>query len=122
MLIFYNIREYYWMYCRSLIILKVTATRGHVFILSLDPCIWSACLPRRTQIIFPSDSSLIVGRLDLIPGRRVLEAGTGSGALTHVMAQAVSPAPGSIRTFDFHKERVQKAAVEFQVCNFCLSI
>uniref|UniRef100_A0A0V0J4F0 tRNA (adenine(58)-N(1))-methyltransferase n=2 Tax=Schistocephalus solidus TaxID=70667 RepID=A0A0V0J4F0_SCHSO len=42
-----------------------------------------------------------------------MEAGTGSGALTHALAQAVWPT-GSVRTFDFHKERVNRAKIEFE--------
>lgn len=59
---------------------------------------------------------MIVGQLDLVPGSRVLEAGTGSGALTHALAHAVWPS-GRVATFDFHEERVKRARDEFEVCS-----
>lgn len=48
-------------------------------------------IKRSTQIIFPKDAAYIVQRLNLYPGRRVVEAGTGSGGLTLAMARAVMP-------------------------------
>ena len=46
---------------------------------------------RVTQIIYPKDAAYIVLRLDLRDGKRVLEAGTGSGGLTMALAAAVMP-------------------------------
>ncbi|VDN98802.1 unnamed protein product [Rodentolepis nana] len=88
---------------------------GRMTVLALDPAIWALSLPHRTQIIYPTDASMIVGQLDLVPGSRVLEAGTGSGALTHALAQAVWPS-GHVSTFDFHEERMERARAEFEVC------
>jgi tRNA (adenine57-N1/adenine58-N1)-methyltransferase len=48
-------------------------------------------LPRRTQIIYPKDAAYILLRLNIQPGVRVIEAGTGSGALTLALARAVGP-------------------------------
>lgn len=48
-------------------------------------------IKRRSQIIFPKDLGYILLRLSVIPGARVLEAGTGSGALTMAMASMVGP-------------------------------
>ncbi len=48
-------------------------------------------LPRTTQIIYGKDAAQIVMRLNLYPGRTVVEAGTGSGGLTFVLARAVMP-------------------------------
>ncbi|CAH8590778.1 unnamed protein product [Dicrocoelium dendriticum] len=96
----------------------VATSRGHVHILALDPVLWSISLPHRTQIIYPPDASLIVGGLDLVPGCRVFEAGTGSGSLTHFLAQAVHPT-GVIHTFEFHAGRVERAREEFR--SHCLS-
>ncbi|MCK4741812.1 MAG: tRNA (adenine-N1)-methyltransferase, partial [Anaerolineales bacterium] len=41
---------------------------------------------RKSQIIFPKDIGYILLRLSIGPGTRVLEAGTGSGALTTAFA------------------------------------
>ncbi|KAK4474865.1 hypothetical protein MN116_001978 [Schistosoma mekongi] len=91
---------------------KVQTSGGYVHILPLSPILWSETLPHRTQIIYPCDASLIVGGLDLCPGKWVFEAGTGSGSLTHFLAQAILP-HGRVHTFDFHSERVDLASKEF---------
>ncbi|NPA26771.1 MAG: tRNA (adenine-N1)-methyltransferase [Chloroflexi bacterium] len=44
---------------------------------------------RRTQIIFPKDIGYILLKLNIGPGTHVIEAGTGSGALTTAFAYAV---------------------------------
>ena len=46
-------------------------------------------IKRTTQIIYPKDAAYIVLRLNLHCGRRVVEAGTGSGGLTLALARAV---------------------------------
>ncbi|VDP87221.1 unnamed protein product [Echinostoma caproni] len=92
---------------------QVSTSRGHVHMLAFDPVLWSYSLPHRTQIIYPPDASLIVGGLDLLPGKCVMEAGTGSGSLTHFLAQAIWPT-GRVRSFEFHLGRVGRAIEEFQ--------
>jgi len=44
---------------------------------------------RRTQILFPKDIGYILLRLSVGPGTHIIEAGTGSGALTTALAYAV---------------------------------
>ena len=48
-------------------------------------------IKRITQIVYPKDAAYIVMRLNLSAGKRVLEAGTGSGGLTIALAKAVMP-------------------------------
>ncbi|ORX49135.1 S-adenosyl-L-methionine-dependent methyltransferase [Hesseltinella vesiculosa] len=55
--------------------------------------------PRACTPIYPSDASAIVQMLDLAPGHRVLEAGTGNGSLTLHLARAVA-GDGWIDTVD----------------------
>ncbi len=46
---------------------------------------------RGPQIVYPKDAAAIVSRADIRPGSVVLEAGTGSGALTMSLIRAVGP-------------------------------
>jgi tRNA (adenine57-N1/adenine58-N1)-methyltransferase len=46
-------------------------------------------LKRHTQIVYPKDAGYILMKMDIFPGKRVAEAGTGSGALTAVFSRAV---------------------------------
>ena len=46
---------------------------------------------RETQIVFPKDAFFICSKLDVRCGSRVLEVGTGSGALTLLLARAAAP-------------------------------
>lgn len=48
-------------------------------------------LKRSTQIVYPKDAGYILMKLNIAPGCRVIEAGTGSGGLTLVFAQTVHP-------------------------------
>jgi tRNA (adenine57-N1/adenine58-N1)-methyltransferase len=54
---------------------------------------------RSSQIIFPKDLAYILMRLSVVPGMTVLEAGTGSGALTTALATAVGPT-GRVISYD----------------------
>eukprot|EP00392_Amoebophrya_sp_AT5.2_P005795 g5805.t1 len=88
------------------------ATRGKfLFLLPPSPDLVTASLPHRTQIIYHADISLILGLLDLKPGDRVVETGTGSGSLTTSLAASVFP-HGKVFTFEYHEERWGKAKAE----------
>jgi tRNA (adenine57-N1/adenine58-N1)-methyltransferase len=84
----------------------------YLTLLRNTPELWTQALPHRTQIIYHTDISVVVAKLRLRPGCVVLEAGTGSGSLTHSLARAVAP-NGTVRTFDFHQERARTARAEF---------
>ena len=58
---------------------------------------------RRTQIVYPKDFAYIVTRSGLRSGSRVLECGTGSGALTSYFASIVAPA-GLVRSFEARED------------------
>jgi len=66
---------------------KVNTHLGHsVYIIppSIDDIVKH--LKRETQIIFPKDLGYIVMKMSITPGAKVIEAGTGSGALTMLLA------------------------------------
>jgi len=56
-------------------------------------------IKRRSQIIFPKDIGYILLRLSVGPGQTILEAGTGSGALTTAFAWIVGP-DGKVISYD----------------------
>lgn len=76
------------------------------------PELWTSSLPHRTQILYMADMSMIVLQLDLFPGKRVIEAGTGSGSLSHAIARAVGER-GHLFTYEFNANRAELAAAEF---------
>jgi tRNA (adenine57-N1/adenine58-N1)-methyltransferase len=48
-------------------------------------------LKRTTQIMFPKDIAYTLFRLNIVPGSRVIEAGTGSGGFTLAVARLLGP-------------------------------
>jgi len=48
-------------------------------------------IKRSSQVIFPKDSAYILMRLNVKPGKRILESGCGSGGLTLALATSVMP-------------------------------
>ncbi|XP_073959231.1 tRNA (adenine(58)-N(1))-methyltransferase catalytic subunit TRMT61A-like [Choristoneura fumiferana] len=92
---------------------KVELSKGWGHVLQPTPELWSVTLPHRTQIIYTPDISMILMQLDLVPGCSVIEAGTGSGSLTHALIRRVRPR-GHVYTFDFHEHRANIARDEFE--------
>ena len=82
---------------------------GHAMLL-LEPSLDDRMtrIKRNTQIIFPKDAAMIVRRLNLRAGSRVIEAGTGSGALTIALAWAVAPA-GRVFSYEIREDHLQVA-------------
>jgi tRNA (adenine57-N1/adenine58-N1)-methyltransferase len=62
-------------------------------------------MPRGAQVVYPKDLAAILMWADVFPGARVLEAGTGSGAVTIALCRAVGP-EGRVVSYevreDFH--------------------
>ena len=63
---------------------------------------------RRTQIMYPKDIGLIILKLSLACGKKVLEIGTGSGAMTVAAATAVKP-DGHVHTYEARDEFAELA-------------
>ncbi|MBM7581213.1 tRNA (adenine57-N1/adenine58-N1)-methyltransferase [Caldicoprobacter guelmensis] len=60
-------------------------------------------LKRKTQVVYPKEGAYILLRLDISPGKRVGEAGTGSGAFTVCLSRAVGP-QGQVYTYEQREE------------------
>jgi tRNA (adenine57-N1/adenine58-N1)-methyltransferase catalytic subunit len=65
---------------------------------------------RTTQILYPKDIGFILVMMGIGPGRQVIEAGTGSGALTTALAYAVGP-QGRVISYEV-REEMQKLAIK----------
>ena len=63
---------------------------------------------RRTQITYPKDVALIVMFSGIGPGSRVVEAGTGTGALTTALAHYVKP-EGRVYSYEIREEFLKTA-------------
>ena len=64
---------------------------------------------RRTQVLYPKDISYILFQLGIGPGSKVVEAGTGSGALTMALANVVRP-DGKVYSYDISEKHQKTAA------------
>lgn len=63
---------------------------------------------RKTQIIYPKDAGLILIKLDVGNGSKVLEVGTGSGAMTAFLARAVAP-DGKVVSYEIREDFYEMA-------------
>ncbi len=71
-------------------------------------------MPRGAQVIYPKDLGPIVTYGDVFPGARVLEAGTGSGALTMALYRAVGP-QGRVVSYELRSEHRAQARANLEV-------
>jgi tRNA (adenine57-N1/adenine58-N1)-methyltransferase catalytic subunit len=87
----------------------IRTTEGKLIFL-LEPTIHDFIMKseRRTQIVYPKDLGYIAARTGLKNGSKVLEVGTGSGALATFMASIVKP-EGHIYSFDVNSEFMEIA-------------
>lgn len=68
---------------------------------------------RKTQISYPKDIALIVMFSGIGPGSKVVEAGTGAGALTTALAHYVKPS-GRVYTYEVRPEFIDTARRNLQ--------
>ncbi len=93
---------------------SVQTNIGHRFFL-LKPTVYDYLMKslRSTQILYPKDIGLIFVYSAVQPGSRVVEAGTGSGALTTALANIVRPT-GRVYSYDVRGEFQKRAARNLQ--------
>jgi len=88
---------------------QLVSHTGHPFFL-MRPSLAALIndIKRNTQIIYPKDIGYIVMMMGIGPGVHVLEAGTGSGALTSAFAYFVGD-QGKVTSYD-NREQMQNLA------------
>ena len=87
----------------------IRTTEGKLIFL-MEPSIHDFIMKseRKTQIVYPKDLGYIVARTGLKNGSKVLEVGTGSGALATFMASIIKP-EGHIYSFDVNSDFMEIA-------------
>src|SRR5438874_12502875 len=70
-------------------------------------------MPRGAQVIYPKDIAAIVMSADVFPGAVVLEAGTGSGALTLGLLRAVGD-HGRVVTYEARQDFAERARANIE--------
>ncbi len=92
----------------------IRSTRGERF-LAVRPSLAEFVLemPRGAQVIYPKDLGAILLAADIFPGARVLEAGTGSGALTMTLLRGVGPA-GRVVSYEIREDFARTAERNIQ--------
>jgi tRNA (adenine57-N1/adenine58-N1)-methyltransferase len=89
---------------------RLTTQLGHPFYL-LRPSIHDLIMNvrRESQIIYPKESGYVLLKMNILPGSRVIEAGTGSGAMTIALARGVMPS-GRVYSYDRRQDMLDLAA------------
>jgi tRNA (adenine57-N1/adenine58-N1)-methyltransferase len=88
---------------------RVQTTAGAAFI-AFRPSLADFVLkmPRGAQVIYPKDIGLILIEADIFPGATVLEAGTGSGALSLALIRAVGE-NGRVISYELREDFAARA-------------
>ena len=88
---------------------RIWTSKGHALIV-VKPGMadYIRIMPRVATVVYPKDIGAIITYGDIFPGARVLEAGTGSGALTIALARAVGER-GSVHTYDIREDMTRRA-------------
>ena len=88
---------------------QLTSHLGYPFYLlrpSLHDLIMN--IKRESQIIYPKESGYALLKMNIMPGSRVIEAGTGSGAMTIALARGVMPS-GKVYSYDRRQDMIDLA-------------
>ena len=70
-------------------------------------------MPRAAQVVYPKDLGPIVTYADVFPGARVLEAGTGSGALSIALCRAAGP-HGRVVSYELREDHREQAVANIE--------
>ncbi len=88
---------------------EIESHLGYKFVV-LEPSTFDLIgkLKRTTQIMYPKDIGYTLLKLNVMPGSRVIEAGTGSGGLTLTLARALGPA-GRLYSYEIRPDILRLA-------------
>ena len=88
---------------------QVTSSTGHTYLI-VEPTLSELMkeVKRKTQIIYPKEAGRIIFKMNIYPGRHVIEAGTGSGALTLALARFITPG-GRVYSYEARRELLENA-------------
>ena len=88
---------------------QVKSHLGHSFLV-LEPSTHDLIMNvrRNTQIIYPKEAGYALLKMNLFGGQRVVEAGSGSGALTLALARTVAP-EGRVYSYESRPEMQRNA-------------
>ena len=92
----------------------VATQLGHRFLL-LQPSTFDLVMhvKRASQIVYPKEIGYLLLRMNIVPGARVIEAGTGSGGLTLALSRFVRPG-GCIYTYEERDDMIELARKNLQ--------
>ncbi|HCO03383.1 MAG TPA: SAM-dependent methyltransferase [Actinobacteria bacterium] len=71
-------------------------------------------MPRGAQVIYPKEIGAILVEADIAPGTAVLEAGTGSAALTMALARATGPT-GRVVSYELREDHQARAVANMEM-------
>ena len=82
----------------------ITTNKGH-FLLAFRPtkAEYTVNMKRIATVVYPKDIGIILSYANVYPGAKVLEAGSGSGALTIALSDAVG-STGSVISYDVRED------------------
>ncbi len=90
--------------------IQLTTHLGHPFV-ALIPSLHDVIMSIRriSQIVYPKEIGYILLKLNVGPGNRIVECGTGSGALTIALAHSVRP-DGRVYSYDKRDDMLRVAS------------